>query len=107
MANCPECRTHFTRKRFDQAYCSADCNREASKRELKRARVVYRALYHWRLHRKHSGRNLVFLCREIAAWIHEDRMHQKGPPPAHDFTRDAGVQAKRDPASEFQMVAPH
>lgn len=100
---CPECRRQFKRAKITQYYCSSDCNREAGKRELTRARIVYRALYRWRYDRKSAGQNLVFICREIAAWIREDRERQKGPPPPHDHMRDAGVQAKRDPVERFQQ----
>lgn len=89
--SCPECRSWFVPKRSDQAYCSAACNAKGNARELKRARRVYRALYHWRLNRSGGfGANMRFVCREIAAWIREDREAQRRPPPPHDHDSDRG-----------------
>lgn len=87
---CPECRTWYTVRRSDQAYCSAACNKAAASRELARARRVYRALYHWRLTRGGFGENMRFVCREIASWIREDRERQRLPPPPHDHQADRG-----------------
>lgn len=94
--NCPECRAYFEPRRHDQAYCSAECNRAAGAREIARARRVYRALYHWRLHRKGAGiaDNLRFICNEVAAWIREDREMQRKPPPPHDHKADRGHQRR-------------
>lgn len=91
--NCPECRAHFEPRRRDQAYCSAACNKKGETRELRRARRVYRALYHWRLNRAGGfGPGMAFLCREVASWIREDREAQRLPPPPHDHTADRGHQ---------------
>ena len=97
--NCPECRTWFEPRRSDQAYCSTRCNSVAQARELKRARRLYRALYHWRLNRKGEGiaANLRFICNEIAAWIREDREAQRLPPPPHDHMADRGHQRPARP----------
>jgi hypothetical protein len=88
--NCPECRAYFEARRSDQTYCSAACNRVGGARELARARRVYRALYHWRLGHKTFGANMRFVCREVAAWIREDRERQRLPPPPHDHDSDRG-----------------
>jgi hypothetical protein len=92
--NCPECRAWFEPRRSDQAYCSAKCNKEGANRELARARRVYRALYHWRLHRKgpNVAANLRFICNEIASWHREDKERQRKPPPPHDHMADRGHQ---------------
>lgn len=94
--NCPECRVYFEARRSDQAYCSTRCNKLAENRELKRSRRLYRALYHWRLHRKGEGlaANLRFICNEISSWIREDREAQRKPPPPHDHMADRGHQRK-------------
>lgn len=96
-AACPECRTWFEARRSDQAYCSTACNKRASDRELKRARRVYRALYHWRLEHRTFGQNMVFVCREVASWIREDREAQRLPPPQHDHDNDRGHERKVRP----------
>jgi hypothetical protein len=88
--NCPECRAHFEPRRSDQCYCSSRCNKAGSTRELARARRVYRALYHWRLEHRTFGANMRFVCREVAAWIREDRERQRLPPPPHDHDSDRG-----------------
>lgn len=83
----------FTPRREDQAWCSAECNRTAGNRELARARVIYRAAYHWRMTRGRKGlgaEDLGFLCREIDAWIREDRLSQRPPPPRHRHDADRG-----------------
>lgn len=94
--NCPECRQPFTRKRSDQGFCSVACGRAEDKRALKRARAVYRALYHWRLKRSHplAADDLRFVCREIAAWHEEDRQAQRLPPPRHNHGADRGHQRR-------------
>lgn len=91
---CRECRSQFTPRRIDQAFCSPVCGKKADQRELVRARRLYRALYHWRLRRTGEGigANLRFICNEIAAWIREDREAQRLPPPAHDHMADRGHQ---------------
>lgn len=90
---CPECRQVYTPRRIDQSYCSTRCNDAASKRELARARRIYRALYWWRLDRKRDvAANLRFVCQEIASWIKEDREAQRLPPPRHDHMQDRGHQ---------------
>ncbi len=95
--NCPECRAWFEPRRTDQGFCSVKCNQAANARELRRARRVYRALYHWRLNRRGEGiaANLRFICNEVAAWIREDREHQRQPPPPHDHANDRGHQRQR------------
>lgn len=99
--NCPECRKAFTRHRRDQAFCSAACNKAAEVRELRRVRRLYRALYHWRLNRYSGGwgLNMRFVCREIAAWIREDRDHQRPPPPPHNHDADRGHERPAKPVS--------
>lgn len=94
MLSCPECRIRFVPRRVDQGYCSAACNRDASGRELTRARRLYRALYWWRYSRTTSGPDLLFICREIASWVKEDREHQRKPPPRHDHMADRGHQRR-------------
>jgi hypothetical protein len=104
MATCLECRGSYTRKRIDQSFCSTACSKKADARELKRARAVYRALYHWRYDRKWSGIGdaLRFICREIADWIAEDRQHQRLPPPRPNMMIPRGHERKKgrtvDPA---------
>lgn len=107
MATCSECRTPYTRVRVDQLFCSSRCLASAKNRELKRARVIYRAVYEWRLHRKTAGASLLFICREVAAWIKEDREHQRLPPPRHDHTRDRGLQTRRASTKEKYNEAVH
>lgn len=87
---CPECRTWFEARRSDQAYCSTRCGKAAETRELRRSRRLYRALYRWRLDRQGFGANMRFVCREIAAWIREDREAQRLPPPPHNHDADRG-----------------
>lgn len=97
---CRWCRTQYTKRRIDQAYCSTLCSTNADKLELKRARRLYRALYHWRYNRKDAGKLLVFICREIRHWIVEDRACQRMPPPKHDLQADRGHQRVRDPMGD-------
>lgn len=94
MSRCPECRREFKVGREGQAWCSKECNRVAGNRELARARVLYRALYHWRYNRKSAKMNLSFICREISHWIQEDRLAQRLPPPPHRHDGDRGHQRK-------------
>lgn len=98
MAICPECRTHFTRVREDQLFCTTRlprCKDAAKNREMLRSRAVYRVLYWWRYDRRTAAASLGFLCREIREWINDDKLHQRLPPPRHDHTRDRGMQTKR------------
>jgi hypothetical protein len=95
---CPECNRQFTAIRSDQGWCSAACNRKAGNRELARARVIYRAAYHWRMTRGKKGfgaEDLSFLCREIDAWVKEDRLSQRPPPPRHRHDADRGHLRKK------------
>ncbi len=95
MSRCPWCRTPFKVRRHDQVFCSKTCNAEARKLELKRAVAVYRALYWWRLCRKTGAADLLFVCREIASWILEDRLSQRLPPPRHNHQLDRGHQRRK------------
>lgn len=89
--SCPECRSWFVPRRRDQGYCSEPCNRKAAVREQTRGRRVYRALYWWRYDRSGGfGKNMVFVCREVASWIREDRQAQRLPPPPHNHDADRG-----------------
>jgi hypothetical protein len=92
LPQCHECGRHFPRRRSDQAYCSAGCNAKAGNRAQLRSRVLYRALYHWRLSRRgaQNGADLGFICREIQAWIEEDRAAGRIAPPLHDHLTDRG-----------------
>jgi hypothetical protein len=86
LRTCRECRETYARKRIDQNYCSSVCSRAADNRELKRARAVYRALYHWRNDRSAPKVALVrtclrFICREVRDWIDQDRVEGRLPPP--------------------------
>lgn len=92
MKRCPSCSAMFTPRRIDQGYCSVGCSKRGDALELRRARRVYRALYHWRYKRVTAGRLLVFICREIRSWIEEDRQCQRPPPPMHDLMADRGHQ---------------
>jgi hypothetical protein len=93
--NCPECRAWFEHRRSDQAYCSTKCNKAGEVRESRRARRIYRAVYHWRLGHTTFGENMRFVCREVAAWIKEDREAQRLPPPPHNHDADRGHQRTR------------
>lgn len=97
MLACPECRTNFEPHRSDQAYCSARCGDIAGRREMVRCRRIYRAIYHWRLGHTTFGENMRFVCREVAAWIREDREAQRLPPPPHNHTSDRGHERKPRP----------
>jgi hypothetical protein len=90
MSSCPECRRQFEPRRHDQSFCSAKCNAAANYREQVRSRRIYRALYWWRYERGGFGENMRFVCREIAAWIREDREAQRLPPPKHDHNSNRG-----------------
>lgn len=90
--NCAWCRTWFEPKRSDQAYCSTACNAKAANVEAVRGRRIYRAIYHWRLEHRTFGQNMAFVCREVAAWIREDRQMQRPPPPRHNHDADRGHQ---------------
>lgn len=91
-ATCRWCRSSYNRRTSLQAYCSTACNAAAHKLALKRAVVLYRALYWWRYERKSATAALRFICREIRAWIEEDQKAQRLPPPRQDFDgRDYGV----------------
>lgn len=87
---CPECRSNFEPHRYDQRFCSSACSKKADARELVRGRRVYRALYHWRLEHRTFGQNMRFVCREVAAWIREDREMQRLAPPPHNHDSDRG-----------------
>jgi hypothetical protein len=89
---CPWCAASFRPARSDQSYCGAACNKAAATLELRRARRIYRALYHWRLEHRTFGQNMAFVCREVASWIREDREAQRKPPPPHDHSADRGHQ---------------
>ncbi len=102
---CPECRAEFTPRRSDQAFCSARCNQAANTRETARARRIYRALYWWRYDRQGGfGKNMLFVCREISAWIREDRAAQRPPPPKHDHDNDRGHQRPARPVKLKPMT---
>jgi len=90
--NCAWCRAWFEPKRSDQAYCSTACNKHGANQEGARARRIYRALYHWRLGHTTFGENMKFVCREVSAWIREDRQMQRPPPPPHNHQADRGHQ---------------
>jgi hypothetical protein len=92
---CAWCASTFRPTRSDQAYCGSPCNKAAATLELRRARRIYRAIYHWRLQRKSFGANMAFVCREVAAWIREDRAAQRKPPPPHDHESDRGHERAR------------
>lgn len=94
---CPECGRPFVKGREGQAWCSAACNRKAGDRELKRARVLYRALYWWRYKRNDpdTSWNLSFICREIRSWIDEDKLAGRPPPPRHRHDADRGHLRRR------------
>lgn len=90
---CPECNRNFNSTRHGQWTCSARCNRAAGNRELARARVLYRALYWWRLgHGKgaEAMRCFVFIIREIRSWIEEDKKAGRAPPAPHRHDADRG-----------------
>lgn len=87
---CPTCRKRFTPTRSDQAYCSTRCNALGVKLEQRRARRIYRAIYHMRLEHDTFGPNWRFITREVAAWIREDREMQRLPPPKHNHDADRG-----------------
>jgi hypothetical protein len=87
---CPWCRAWFAPHRADQFYCSAPCSKNANNLETVRARRIYRALYHWRLEHRGFGANMRFVCREVAAWIRDDRSRQRLPPPQHNHESDRG-----------------
>lgn len=101
MRACCNCRVRFLPRRFDQEYCSTACNDEAGKRELRRARRVYRVLMRIFGKRKYEGRgaDFTFLYREVRSWIEEDRDAQRLPPPKHDHTADRGHQREARPVS--------
>lgn len=85
-STCKWCREPFAKRRIDQHYCGTPCSRAADALELKRARAVYRALYHWRNDRGASKVDLVrmclrFICREVRDWIDQDRAIGRPPPP--------------------------
>lgn len=87
---CRWCRGGFFRARSDQFYCSAACNKSAAVLEGRRARRIYRAIYHWRLGHSSFGPAMTFVCREVAAWIREDRQMQRPPPPPHNTEANRG-----------------
>lgn len=95
MASCPECRSEFKPHRYDQAYCCAGCGTKARTRELARGAALYRALYWWRLDRASATENLRFICREIKAWIEDDKATGRGPPPKHRHDVDRGHQRRK------------
>ena len=97
MVKCRNCGKLYERRRADQHYCSVACSKEADNRELRRARVLYRALYWWRYDRKTSTDNLCFIAREIRHWIEEDRAVGREPPPRMNFDADRGHQRKKVP----------
>ncbi len=91
---CPNCSQTFIRRRVDQGFCSAACNREDDRRALTRARRVYKVLYRIFSKRKYAerGADFTFLYREVRSWIVEDQLRQRLAPPAHDHTADRGHQ---------------
>lgn len=93
--NCPECRKDFKPRRVDQKFCSSPCNTASETRAMKRARVLYRALYWWRYDRKRSARDaLRFICREIRDWIEEDADAGRPPPPRYSAGTPQGHEKK-------------
>lgn len=91
---CSECGKGFEAKRQGQILCSKACNVAMEKRALKRARRVYRALYHWRASRD-DPRDLRFVAREIAHWVAEDKAAGRGKPPRHTHDADRGHERSR------------
>lgn len=91
---CRMCRKVFTPRRSIDFHCGPLCSKRAEVLEMRRARVVYRALYWWRFDRKNSMDALRFICREIADWIAEDRMSQRLPPPRYDPGQSRGHERK-------------
>lgn len=105
MPKCRNCGTAFKRRRIDQHYCGTLCSREADKRELKRARAVYRALYGWRDNRSDpsAADDLRFVCREIRDWIEEDREAGRLPPPRHNHNGDRGHERRKAPKATAKL----
>lgn len=96
---CRWCTAEFRPHRSDQAFCSAACNKNSEVLEGRRARRIYRAVYHWRLGHATFGDNMRFVCREVSAWIREDREMQRLPPPEHNHDADRGHERKPKPVS--------
>lgn len=95
IRQCRMCRVSFAPRRPSlDFYCGALCSKKADVLETRRARVVYRALYWWRLDRKNVTDALRFICREIADWIAEDRAAQRLPPPRYDPMQTRGHERK-------------
>lgn len=97
--NCPWCRKWFEPRRSDQFYCCTACNKAGETLESRRGRRIYRAVYHWRLGHSTFGENMRFVCREVAAWIREDRDAQRLPPPPHNHQADRGHERPTKPAA--------
>lgn len=81
--NCTHCATSFTPRRHDQVFCSGPCKVDAGNLELKRARILYRELYHWRKARGRGqmGKLLGDVSRVMDGYIAEDRAQGRPPPP--------------------------
>lgn len=84
---CLECCGDYKRTRVDQNFCTPECKRNYHNREQLRGKRVYRALYHWRKSRgQDSKAQFTLLCREVDAWVAEDRKAGRSAPPV--FTGD-------------------
>lgn len=80
MATCKECAKEYTRRRFDQIFCSTECRKAEANREMVRAKIIYRAVYHWANDRK-RGNLLSVIAQEARAWKQEDEALGLPPPP--------------------------
>lgn len=80
---CKECKGTFKPKRVDQVFCSKECRFEEHNRELSRAKLLYRELYHWRLKsgRHGTGTFLTQVSQAVRRWIDEDKRAGREPPP--------------------------
>lgn len=98
---CAFCGNPYVRVRVDQVCCQTQCSLAYKNLERTRAARLYRALYHWRLWKSSSragvmgvADNLRFICREIRAWIEEDKRIGRPPPHTHSHDLDRGHQRK-------------
>lgn len=96
---CHFCGQSKRRARYDQTTCGPACNKAFKNLEMTRAKRLYRCLYWWRFEKDkkdaQTADNLRFIAREIRAWIDEDKLAGRPPPPRHDHMMDRGHQVKR------------
>lgn len=94
---CLECHTPFAPIRQDQVFCCKGCKNAEHNRELTRAKLIYRELYHWRLGygKGVAGSFFNMASQQVSEWIAEDKRQGRKPPPLNDRGPDERKRVRR------------